>query len=287
MSRTAQYADIVLPEATIFERDDILASRDYLLRMEKAIEPLYETKSALDIWSELARRVGLGKYFEYTAQDYIRILLDSGHPSVAGITLEQLDKEKIVKSKQVSTEEVPFANKEFPTPSGRIEFYQERLVEFGEELPVHKEGLESPRSSPLAQKYPLTFFSLHGRTFTHTLMHNVDWMREIDPEPMLDMNPLDAQKRGIKGNDVVVAFNDRGKAKLKARLNEAVPPGTVNVCHGWWPEQFIEGHYSDLFHRIDDLSIISPSMEIEPIISHHQATATLIQFDCLAEVKKA
>ena len=49
--------------------------------------------------------------------------------------------------------------------------------------------------------------------------------------------------------------------KLKARLNEAVPPGTVNVPHGWWPERFAEGHYSDLLHRIDDLSIIDPVLE--------------------------
>ena len=46
MTRTAQYADILLPEATIFERDDIVISKNHLLRMEKAIEPLYETKSA-------------------------------------------------------------------------------------------------------------------------------------------------------------------------------------------------------------------------------------------------
>ena len=84
MTRTAQFADIVLPEATIYERDDLVTATDYLQRMEKAIEPLYETKSALEIWSEIARRVGLGKYFQHTPQDYMRILLDSDHPSLVG-----------------------------------------------------------------------------------------------------------------------------------------------------------------------------------------------------------
>ena len=55
MTRTAQFADIVLPEATIYERDDLVTATDYLQRMEKAIEPLYETKTALEIWSEIAR----------------------------------------------------------------------------------------------------------------------------------------------------------------------------------------------------------------------------------------
>jgi anaerobic selenocysteine-containing dehydrogenase len=118
------------------------------------------------------------------------------------------------------------------------------------------------------------------------MMAGVDWMREIDPEPMLDINSLDAQRRGIKDNDLVLVFNDRGKVKLKARLNEAVPPGTINVSHGWWPEQFAEGHYSDLGHRVDDQSIVNPSLNIEPVISDIWSAAHLIYWDCLVEVKK-
>ncbi len=287
MTRTAEWADIVLPEATIFERDDIGMKRSYIVRLEKAIEPLYEAKPPLEIWSELARRVGLGQYFQFTAQDYIEMLLDSDHPSVAGITPERLEKEKIVRVNFPATPPVPFADKVFPTPSGRIEFYQERLAEFGEELPIHKESLESPRSSPLAQKYPLTFFTVKWHTRSHSLLANVDWMQEIAPEALLHINPVDARKRGIKDDDVVVAFNDRGKVKIKARLNEAFPPGVVNVYHGWWPEHFIEGHFNDLLHRIDDVNIVSPALEIEPIISDSKATAALIQYDCLVEVKKA
>jgi molybdopterin-containing oxidoreductase family molybdopterin binding subunit len=206
---------------------------------------------------------------------------------MAGITLERLEKEKIVKGNVPAAPPVSFLDKKFPTSSGRIEFYQERLLQFGEELPIHKEPLESPRTSALARKYPLTFFSVKDRTFTHTQMANVDWMREIEPEPRLDINPLDARRRGIKDAEMVLVFNDRGRVKLKARLTEAFPPGTVNVSHGWWPEQFAEGHYSDLAHRIDDLSIVNPSLDIEPVISDRVAAAHLIYWDCLVEVKKA
>ncbi len=286
MTRTAQYADIVLPASSIFEQDEIVIHRDYLLRMEKAIEPLYESKPAQEIWSELGRHVGLGKYFESTPRDYMKIILDTDHPSVAGITLERLEKEKIVRCNVPLTPKVAFPEKKFPTPSGRIEFYQERLLKFGEELPLYKDRFESPRTSPLAKKYPLTFLTIKNRTFTHTMMAGVDWMREVDPEPMLDINPLDARRRSIEDNDLVLVFNDRGKAKLKARLNEAVPPGTINVCHGWWPEQFAEGHYSDLAHRVDDQSIVNPSLDIEPVISDIWSAAHLIYWDCLVEVKK-
>ena len=287
MTRTARYADLVLPEATIYERDDLVTATDYLQRMEKAIDPLYETKSALEIWSQIARRVGLGKYFERTPRDYMRILLDSNHPSLSGITLERLEKEKIVRGNVPFPPEIPFARKQFATPSGRIEFYNELLVEFGQEVPVHRETLESPRRSLLARQYPLTLLSAKVRATTHSVMANVDWMQEVSSEPMLDMNPVDAEKRDIGDGDRVIAFNDRGKVKLKARLCEAVPPGTVNVPHGWWPEQFVEGHYSDLLHRMDDLSIIDPALEKDFVIRDSRACSGLIHYDCLAEVQKA
>ncbi len=287
MTRTAQFADIVLPEATIYERDDVVTATDYVQRMEKAIEPLYETKSALEIWSGIARRVGLGKHFRQGPQDYMRTLFDSDHPSAAGITLERLEKEKIVRGNVPSPPEIPFARKGFQTPSGRIEFYNELLAEFGQELPVHQETIESPRRSLLAKRYPLTFLSAKVRGTTHSVMANVDWMREVSAEPTLDLNPVDAEKRGIKDGDLVVAFNDRGKVKLRARLNEAVPPGAVNVPHGWWPEQFVEGHYSDLLHRMDDLSIVDPALEQDFVIRDSRACSGLIHYDCLAEVQKA
>ena len=289
MTRTAKYADIVLPEATIFERDDVAISHNHVLRMEKAIEPLYESRPAWEIWSELARRVGLGEYFQHTAQDYIKMLLESKNPSLAGITAERLEKEKIVRAKVPFIPEIPFGDKRFPTPSGRIEFYQEKWLEFGEELPLHKEPLESPRTSPLAQRYPLSLLTIKSRITTQTILANIDWLEKlekVEPKAILDINPQDAQKRGIKDGDMVAVFNDRGKVKLKAMLNQSVPPGTVNTYHGSWPEHFAEGHYNDLLYRVDDLTAINPSLEIEPIVSDSKAAANYNSYDCLVEVKK-
>jgi anaerobic dimethyl sulfoxide reductase subunit A len=287
MTRTARYADIVLPDATIYERDDLAVNGDYVQLLEKAIEPLHESRTALEMWSALAKRVGLGESFRYTPQDYMRMLLASGHPSLDGITFERLEKEKIVRGNLPSPPEIPFARGIFPTPSGRIEFYNESLAEFGEELPFHRETLESPRRSALAGRYPLIFLTGKVRATMHSIMANVDWMQEVSEEPLLHINPADAQRRGIADGDWVVAFNDRGKVKLKARLSETVPPGTVNVPHGWWPERFAEGHYSDLLHRIDDLSTIDPVLESGIVAGDSRACSGLIHFDCLAEVVKA
>ena len=287
MTRTARYADIVLPDATIYERDDLVVNGDYLQMLEKAIEPLHEARTALDVWSGLAERVGLGEHFRRTPQDYMKMLLASGHSSLDGITYERLEAEKIVRGNLPSPPEIPFSRGIFPTSSGRIEFYNESLVEFGEELPFHRETLESPRRSPLAGRYPLIFLSAKVRATMHSIMANVDWMQEVSEEPQLFINPADAQKRAIADGDWVEAFNDRGKVKLKARLSEAVPPGTVNVPHGWWPERFVEGHYSDLLHRIDDLNTIDPVLESGAVVGDSRACSGLIHFDCLVEVAKA
>ena len=85
-----------------------------------------------------------------------------------------------------------------------------------------------------------------ANTDHHSMFANVDWMREVDPEPMLDMNPVDAEKRGIRDGDMVVAFNDRGRVKLKARIHEGMRPGAVSITEGWWPRDFAEGSYQEL-----------------------------------------
>lgn len=286
MTRTARFADIVLPDATLYERDDLVVNGDYVQLLEKAIEPLGEARSALEMWSSLADRVGLGEAFRHTPEGYMRMLLASGHPSLEGVTYERLKAEKIVRGNVPLPPELPFSQGIFPTPSGRVEFYNESLTAFGEALPFHRETLESPRRSPLAGRYPLIFLSAKIQATLHSIMANVDWMQEVSDEPRLYINPADALSRGIGEGDWVVAFNDRGRVKLRARLSEAVGPGTVNVPHGWWPERFAEGHYSDLLHRIDDLAAIDPVLESGAVVGDTRACSGLIHFDCLAEVVK-
>jgi molybdopterin-containing oxidoreductase family molybdopterin binding subunit len=286
MSWTAQYADIVLPETTVFEQSDIQVSRHHIVRMQKAIEPLYEARPAFEIWSDLAQRVGLGHYFNQTREEIISILLDSKHPSLAGITLDKLESEVVIRANVPTTPRISFEDRRFSTPTGKVEFYTESLVKFGEELPSHKEPLESPRAPVLAKRYPLSLFTVKRKTRTQTITA-CDWILELEPEPSLDINPIDATRRRISDGQVVEVFNDRGKAKLKARLTEVVSPGTVNIDHGWLAEQFIDGHYAELFLRIDDPQQINPALDIEPIVSDSRAAGHTLHYDCLVEVRSA
>lgn len=285
MTWTARIADYVLPEATTIERPDVAISKNHLVRMEQAIEPLYESRTPADIWAGLARRVGLGQYFGPSADELSTLLFQGKHPSVQGITLDRLDKEKIVRANVPEGDYVPFADKFFPTPSGKIEIYLESLIEFNEELPSYEEPLESA-ATEMGALYPLRLLTIKRKTWVQTQLPNVDWMEEIEPEPWLAINPSDAHDRGMKEGDLVTVFNGRGELQVKARLTQMVPRGTVNIHNGWWPEQFAGGHYNNLMQAVDDVNIINPSLEIDTVVRDQKGASHLIHYDCLVQVKK-
>ena len=135
----------------------------------------------------------------------------------------------------------------FSTPSGKIELYAEGLHAFGQALSVYLEPLEGPSFDA---KYPLTFIQGHSRFRTHSMFANVSSMLDMCPEPVVEMNPFDAQARDIHNEDWVTVFNDRGRATLKAQLSEGVRPGVVNICEGWWVNQFKEGDFNALTHDV-------------------------------------
>ncbi|WP_410967324.1 molybdopterin-dependent oxidoreductase, partial [Salmonella sp. SAL4436] len=79
MTDTADLADIVLPACTIFERLDLVAGKFYQLQ-QRAVEPEGESKSDFDIFAGLARRMGLGAYFDRSPEDYLTEMLATNHP---------------------------------------------------------------------------------------------------------------------------------------------------------------------------------------------------------------
>ncbi len=243
MTDSARYADIVLPTCSFFEYLDMLPPLDilspYVQLQPKIIEPLYESRPDRDIVNEIGLRMGLGDDFPVSAEQYVERLLSSGHPSMEGITLEKL--------KEGPVEAAPYNFTGFGTASGRLEFYSEHMKEHGQELPLYIEPIESARQ-PQAKKYPLSYLSTHTKYGNHSLLANIAWLRELNAEPLLEMNPLDAAKRGIADGNIVVAFNDRGSVKLRVKVHQGIRPGVVNINEGWWRHHFTEGSYQELTH---------------------------------------
>lgn len=269
MTITARYADYVLPAASAFERSDLvpcfISDIPYAQLQQKVIAPLYESKSDFRIAAELGKRMGFCQHFDKSEEGYLEEILAT-HPALNGLTLEQLKKGPV---RQIPPEVAPFK-----TPTGRIEFYLERLKAAGQELPVYLEPVESVRREK-AREFSLSLLTPHPKYRMHSTLANVPELLEFDPEPLLEMNPVDAKPRDIEAGDVVYVFNDRGKVKLKVKLTEDIKSGVVSVFQGWWREHYLEGHHNDLTH-----DLINPVQNA--IIGPNAAL-----YDVLVEVRKA
>ena len=245
MTPTAKYADILLPVSTFLEFSDFLPHPyPYLQLQQKVINPLYESKSDVDIVAGLAEKLGFGEYFKGGEDAMIDLIMDN--PSLGDYTRDKLSKEAMLLRALPEGGKFPLT---FSTPSGKIELYAEQLVEDGQALPVYLPPIEAPISKK-NQKFPIAFIQGHSRFRTHSMFANVKTLLDINPEPIVDINPVNAQERNIKMADMVTIFNDRGKTTLKARLSEAVNQGVIDITEGWWLNQFREGSVNHLTHDI-------------------------------------
>lgn len=250
MDDTARQADIVLPVCTFLEFSDMVGGpAPFLQLQQKVMEPRHEARSDVSILTDLAKRFDFADYFDRTEEEFVDLLLGSGHSSVEGIDVARLRQGPAM----TNAPPPPPAHAEKPargryrTPSGRVEFYAEQLKALGEELPVYREPMESLRR-PLSEKYPLVFVQVHSRFHHHSSYANAPWMLEINPHPVVDIHPDDAASRDIRDGDMVLVFNDRGRARLRAKISAGVQPGVINICQGWWSEQFEEGGFNTLSH---------------------------------------
>ena len=69
--------------------------------------------------------------------------------------------------------------------------------------------------------------------FMHSRMYRVPAMRRLRPDPMVDINPKDAEDRGIAPGDWVSLATPRSAIRVKAHVAEFVPPGVVSMYHGF------------------------------------------------------
>jgi molybdopterin-containing oxidoreductase family molybdopterin binding subunit len=246
MTPTARYADILLPACSYLEFSDLIPfPYPYVQLQQKVIEPLYESKSDVNIASGLAERLGLGEYFSHGEDGFIDLLLDSRHPSMSGITREKLIEGPMTSNPVQNSGKV--RDVRFHTPSGKIELYSENLRVDGQALPVYLEPLETPLD-PTGKKYPLAYIQGHSQYRTHSMFANVPSILALNPEPVVEINPIDAAARDVSDDDLVTVFNDRGRTTLRARVTESVRPNVVNISEGWWIDQFKEGSVNHLTH---------------------------------------
>ena len=252
MTETARYADYVLPAAHLFEREDLVHGPKPYVQYQPVFLPLPgECRSDFEIAAGLARRSGFGEYFDQPASAYLQQILDED-PTTAGMTIAQLAEQGALPRNLEGKSPVAFASREFNTPTGRIEFYVERLAPYGHALPVYESPVEADLDSPLANRFPLVCITEHSRYRVHSTFGNVPWLRELEQEPCAMLNPATAASKKLRDGERGMIYNDRGSVVMKVRCNHAVPPQAVYVTQGWQSSDFSSGHIQALTHMISN-----------------------------------
>jgi anaerobic selenocysteine-containing dehydrogenase len=234
---TADWADYVLPATTQLEHWDIhyAYGHNYVTLNRPAIAPLGESRPNTAIFRELARRMQLpAELFEADDMALIREALDSQDPSMQGVTFERLLEHGWVRL-NLPRPYLPFANGGFGTPSGKCEFYSERMGALGlDPLPAYIPPRELPETAPeLAARYPLSLISSPRHYFLNTTFVNIASLRK-GAEPECVMHPADAVVRGLESGVRVVIHNDRGHFTALLRVEDSVREGVVWAPSIWW-----------------------------------------------------
>jgi len=236
---TADYADYILPATTQLEHWDIHSTYGHtdILLNRPAIAPMGESKTNTDIFRALAKRMGFADpCFEEDDETLCRMAFAPTQD------MDELFKKGFTHLKSPNGQplpDAPFAEGAFPSPSGKCEFYSQRLADMGQDgLPDYIANYEVPQSN---SEFPLAMISPPARNFLNSSFVNLQSLRDIETEPVLEMHPEDAQARGIQDGDVIRVFNQRGIYQCKARLNDRARLGVVNGLGIWWRKLGLNG----------------------------------------------
>jgi len=238
LTDTADYADIVLPATTQLEHVDVHSSYGhlYVLANNPAIAPVGEAKPNTEVFRLLAERMGFEeRCFRESDEDIARHAFVATHPRAEGLDWETLRQEGWQRL-NVPAQFAPFAQGNFPTPSGKCEFYSETLRRQGvDPLPTYTPPRESAASNPvLAQRFPLAMISPPARNALNSSFANLPTFLESEKTPRLEIHPDDALARGIASGDKVRVFNERGALVLEARVTDRARSGVVVALSIWW-----------------------------------------------------
>lgn len=219
---TAYYSDVILPESSYLERyDGLVPIGDKIFIRQPVIDPLYDTKSSLMIYKELADRLGLKDFFPY--KDEEDLLTQQLKPF--NISLNEL--------KQKGHYQVPNFKEDhsqdfvFQTSSGKIEISSTIMAQMGKKAVPTWDAPPKPASGQ--------FYLLTGKTAQHSQMftQNNRWLLELFPENKAWIHTSVAKNLGVKTDDEVVIESEVGKIIIKAYVTEGIRPDCVFMVGGF------------------------------------------------------
>lgn len=301
MTSSAKYADIVLPDLMTVEQEDIIpndyaGNMGYLIFLQPVTAPKFERKPIYWIMSEVAKRLGPDihqKFTEGRTQEqwlqYLYAKMLEKDPKLP--SYDELKKRGIYKRKDPNGHFVAYKKfRENPeanplkTPSGKIEIYSSKLAEIAATWELEKDETISPLpvyastfdgwDAPERARFPLQLFGFHFKARTHSSYGNVDVLKAACRQEVW-LNPVDAEKRGIKNGDTVRVFNDRGEVRIEAKVTPRIMPGVSAMGQGAWHDANMSGDRVDHGSCINTLTTHRPS----PLAKGNPQHTNLVQIE--------
>ncbi|WNC71687.1 trimethylamine-N-oxide reductase TorA [Thalassotalea psychrophila] len=298
---TCRFSDIVLPACTQYERNDLDLYGSYSARgviaMQKLVDPLYQSKTDFEIFTEFCKR--MGKHREYsknkTEMEWVKELYDGCVAANKG-KFEMPDFNKFWQdgfvdfgkgpawTRQEDFRKDPELNS-LGTPSGFIEIFSRKIDRFGYDdckgHPMWMEKLERSHGGPGSDKFPVALQSCHPDQRLHSQMCESTEYREtysVQGREPIYLNPSDAKARGIKDGDLVRVFNERGQLLAGAIVSDNYPSGVARIYEGAW--------YGPVDETIGSIDTYGDPNTLTMDVGTSQLAQACSAFTCLVEVEK-
>jgi thiosulfate reductase/polysulfide reductase chain A len=226
MSDTAWMADLVLPAPSYLERQDPISALQgssacaCMVTRDPMVPAMFESKPVFWIVKELAKRLDLKEFFDFTIEEYRKEQLKD-LPEAMGVL--QRDGVYYNPGKLYGV----YEGKIYKTLSKKIELYNQRYSKRGmDPMPVYQPPRQVPEGS---------FRLVVGRNayLTHGSTSNNALLNELVPENSLWIHPKRASALGIGQGHRVQVTSAVGKGRLKANVTEEIREDTVYMDSGF------------------------------------------------------
>ena len=237
---SAQFADLLLPAASCWEREALMPSFDiaedtvnWVQLRPAVVPPVYESKPDLEIIFALATRLGLGEHF--FSGDIVAALNFQLAPT--GLTAQKLRESpgglRVTSDtgyrKYAEADPITGRPRGFDTPTRKIELFSTSFAIAGY-APLPEFGIDKETN----EQYPLILTFFRDIHFCDEQHRNIPRLRRPAPEPFLEIHPVTAQEQAIGNGEWIFLETKPGKVKLKAKFNDSLHPKVVTTVYGWW-----------------------------------------------------
>ena len=244
---TAAYADVIFPAATETEMLDVMPAWGHLWIgwNQPATEPLGDAVSNTELFRRLATAFGFDQpQLHLTDMEQIQLMVGDH------VDLDAMAEHGFVRVRNYPVDHLPYANGDFPNASGKAELVAESAASMGvSRLPewVAPDQVEGARRS---DGYSLFLQTPKKATrFLNTSYSHLDNHAGRETAPHIELDPADAEARGLAEGDVAKIFNERGSLVLPVAISDRLRPGVVSVPWG-----YVDSAYGDGVGSINDLT---------------------------------